>query len=85
MNQPYKGVLGNSLSAIRQAHRQLRLATGTATPTVLASQIQLCGTLLEEISDVRSNLIAYREFTRTPGQRRMECVRGDLFQGDSSI
>lgn len=85
-NKSYNGVLDNSLSAIDQAYRQLRFATGTPTPTVLALRIQLCGTLLEEISDVRNNLVEYLEWTRARGRspRQMECVRSDLFQADSS-
>jgi hypothetical protein len=87
INEPYKGALDNSLSAIKQAHRQLRLATGTATPTVLTLQIKLCGTLLEEITDVRSNLVAYLECTRPREQRpkQLECTSGDLLQEDSSV
>ena len=87
INEPYKGALDNSLSAIKQAHRQLRLATGAATPTVLTLQIKLCGTLLEEITDVRSNLVAYLECTRPQEQRpkQLECTSGDLLQEDSSV
>lgn len=59
------GVLWNSLSAIKQAHVRLHLLTGVRTsPTVLASQIELCDVLLLEISGIRSNLARDLKQTR---------------------
>jgi hypothetical protein len=56
-NGSFNGALWNSLSAIKQAHVQLHLLTGMRTsPTVLASQIELCDVLLDEISDIRTSL-----------------------------
>jgi hypothetical protein len=47
----------DSLSAIKEAHVQLRSLTGTsATATLLASQIQLYDFLLDEISGIHTNL-----------------------------
>jgi hypothetical protein len=86
---PYNGILQDSLSAIKQAHRQLHVVTGAAatTPAVLMSRIELYGTLLGEIADIRSNLVAYLEFTCAGGQipGRMECVRSDPLQEVSSL
>jgi hypothetical protein len=85
---PYNRILQVSLSAVKQAQRQLHVVTGTdATPTVLVSRIELYGILLGEIADIRSNLVAYRECTRAGGQipRQMECVRGDPLQEGSSL
>jgi hypothetical protein len=49
--------LRDSLSAIRHAQVQLRHLTGTCTsPTMLASQIELCEVLLGKISGIRSSL-----------------------------
>jgi hypothetical protein len=49
--------LRSSLTAIKQAHDQLHFLTGMCTtPTVLASQIELCDVLLVEISGIRSSL-----------------------------
>jgi hypothetical protein len=53
----FNGALWHSLSAIKQAHAQLYLLTGMQTsPTVLASQIELCEVLLDEISGIRTSL-----------------------------
>jgi hypothetical protein len=58
--------LGGSLSAIKQAHDQLHLLTGTATTaTELAWQIELCDVLLIEISGIRSSLA--RDINHTRG------------------
>ena len=47
----------NSLIAIRQVHTQLHLLAGMdSSPTLIASQIQLCDVLLVEIAGIRSNL-----------------------------
>jgi hypothetical protein len=57
--------LGSSLSAIKQAHDQLRLLTGTGTTaTVLVRQIELCDVLLVEISGIRSSLAKDLNYTR---------------------
>lgn len=59
--------LGNCLTAIKQAHDQLHLlSTMRASPTVLASQIELCDVLLFEISDIRSSLARNIEESRVP-------------------
>ena len=87
-NMPYNGNLQDSLSVIKQAHRQLHVVTGTAaTPTDLVSRIELCGILLGEIADIRSNLMAYLECTRSGGQipGQLECVRSDPLQEGSSL
>ena len=85
---PYNGILQDSLSAIKRAHRQLHVVIGTAaTPTVLMSRMELYGMLLGEVADIRSNLVAYLECTRAggpiPGQ--MERVRRDPLQEGSSL
>ena len=72
--------LGSSLSAIKQAHDQLRLLTGTATTaTVLARQIELCDVLLVEISGIRSSLSKgsqlHSRSTAAWGSDWIECVR----------
>jgi hypothetical protein len=61
------GAVWHSLSAIRHAHIQLHLLTGMRTsPTVLASQIELCDVLLVEISGIRSSLAKDLKETRQP-------------------
>jgi hypothetical protein len=86
---PYNGILQDSLNAIKQAHRQLHVVTGAAatTPAVLMSRIELYGTLLGEIADIRSNLVADLECTLAGGQipGQMECVRSDPLQEVSSL
>jgi hypothetical protein len=53
----YECALRSSLSAIKQAHEQLRLLTGMGTTaTVLAWQIELCDVLLVEISGISGSL-----------------------------
>ena len=60
-----EGALRNSLSAIKQAHQQLHLLTGTdTTASVLAWQIELCDVLLVEISGIRSSLAKDFNYTR---------------------
>jgi hypothetical protein len=51
------------------------------------SRIELYGTLLGEIADIRNNLVAYLECTRAGGKipGRMECVRSDPLQEVSSL
>jgi hypothetical protein len=45
---------------IRQAHRKLHVLTGTpATRTVLKPRMELYGILLEDVADIRRNLVAY--------------------------
>jgi hypothetical protein len=57
INNSSNGALRDSLSAIKHAQIQLRHLTHTcASPTVLASQIELCEVLLAEISGVHSSL-----------------------------
>ena len=49
--------LHDSLSTIKKAQVQMHRLTGmNTTPTVLASQIELCDVLLLEISGIHSNL-----------------------------
>ena len=70
-SKAYNGALQNSLKTIKQAHRQLHVVTRTdATPTVLTSRMELYGILLGEITDIRSNLVAYLECTRAEGKFR---------------
>jgi hypothetical protein len=55
------------LSAIRQAHARIHLLNSMrASPTVLASQIELCDVLLVEISDIRSSLVRDLDESRNP-------------------
>jgi hypothetical protein len=64
------GALWNSLSAIKQAHVRLHLLTGMrASPSVLASQIELCDVLLLEISGIHSGLA--RDLNQTHGPSRV--------------
>jgi hypothetical protein len=64
------GALWNSLSAIKQAQIRLHLLTGMrASPSVLASQIELCDVLLLEISDIHSGLA--RDLKQTHGPSRV--------------
>jgi hypothetical protein len=52
------GALLNSLSAIKQAHNRIHFLTSMrASPSNLASQIELCDVLLAEISVVRTTLV----------------------------
>jgi len=47
----------SSLSAIKQAQSRRHLLTGTgSSPTILASQIEVCDLLLAEISGIRNIL-----------------------------
>jgi hypothetical protein len=65
VSDSYECALRSSLSAIKQAHDQLRLLTGTGTTaTVLARQIELCDVLLVEISGIRSSLAKDLNYTR---------------------
>jgi len=65
------GAIVHSLSAIRYAHGQLHRLTGMRTsPTVLASQIELCDLLLGEISDIHSSLARDRKSTRLNSSHR---------------
>ena len=87
-SKAYNGILQDSLRAIKRAHRQLHVVTGTAaTPTVLMSRMELYGILLGEVADIRSNLVAYLECTRAGGQipGQMECVSRDSLQEGSSL
>ena len=57
--------LQNSLGTIKNAHSQLgRLTSSSITPKALASQIDLCNVLLDEISGIRSNLAKHVEDRR---------------------
>jgi hypothetical protein len=61
------GAVWRSLSAIKQAHSQLHLLAGMRTsPTVLASKIELCDVLLDEISGIRRSLARDLKQTRGP-------------------
>jgi len=61
------GAVSHSLSTIRHAHGQLHRLTGMRTsPTVLASQIELCDLLLIEISDIHRSLARDLEQMRRP-------------------
>jgi hypothetical protein len=63
------GAFCNSLSAIKQAHIRLHHLTGMRTsPSVLASQIELCDVLLLEISGIRSGLAKDLKRTRGPSR-----------------
>lgn len=67
LNQSFDCALQNSLSAIKQAHIELQLLTGMCTtPTVLASQIELCDVLLLEISGIHSILAKDLRHSRKP-------------------
>jgi hypothetical protein len=69
VNNSFDGALWDSLSAIKHARFQLRHLTRTcASPTVLASEIQLCEVLLDEISGIRSSLAKDLKQTRGPPQ-----------------
>jgi hypothetical protein len=60
----------DSLSTIREAHSQLHLLKGmSTTPTVLASQIELCDVLLAEISGIRSSLASDIKLARREPQQ----------------
>jgi hypothetical protein len=64
----YKRALLESLRTIRRTHQQLEVAAGrrtNATPTALASQMELYGVLLGEVAGIRRNLVAYLECART--------------------
>jgi len=57
INDSSNGILRDSLGAIKHAQTELRHLTRTgASPTVLASQIELCEVLLAEISGIHSSL-----------------------------
>ena len=59
--------LGSCLTAIKRAHDRLHLLSSMrASPTSLASQIELCDVLLAEISDIRSSLARDIEERRAP-------------------
>ena len=75
-NNHFDCAVEESLSTIKKAHVRLHLLTDTtATATFLASQIQLCDVLLDEISDIHTNLARDLKYTRlTPlvsGRPRM--------------
>jgi hypothetical protein len=59
--------VGNCLTAIRQAHNRIHLLSSMrASPSIVASQIELCDVLLVEISDIRSTLARDLEESRVP-------------------
>ncbi len=61
------GAVLHSLSTIRHAHGQLHRLTGMRTsPTVLASQIELCDLLLVEISGIHKSLARHLQEMRRP-------------------
>jgi hypothetical protein len=56
-NKRFDCAVRDSLSAIRATHLQLHLLNGTcATAALLASQIELYGVLLDEISGIHTSL-----------------------------
>ncbi len=60
-------VVSRSLGAIRDAHMRLDdLENVSATPAILASRIQLCNVLLQEISGIR------KQFRRDLQGRHLE-------------
>jgi hypothetical protein len=64
----HDGAVLHALSTIRHAHGRLHRLTGmhTSSPSVLASQIELCDLLLVEISDIHNNLAKDLEQMRQP-------------------
>jgi hypothetical protein len=75
----FDGAVLDSLSMIKEAHVQLRLLTGTsATAALLASRIQLCDLLLDEISGIHASLARDLKRTRLMPQASsrpsFECV-----------
>ena len=87
-SKAYNRALQNSLKTIKQAHRQLHFVTkANATPTVLASRMELYRILLGEVTGIRSNLVAYLECTRAEGQisMQMECINRNSLQEVSSL
>jgi len=61
------GTLRGSLGAIKHAQTQLRhLTRACASPTVLASQIELCEVLLAEISGIHISLARDIKRARLP-------------------
>ena len=53
----FDGAVFDSLSTIRETHFQLRLLTDTsATPALIASQIELYDLLLGEVSGIHASL-----------------------------
>jgi hypothetical protein len=59
-----------SLSAIKQAQGRLHLLTSMgSSPTILASQIELCDLLLAEISGIRNHLVSISNRRRGHLQR----------------
>ena len=56
----YNIILQDSLKTIKHAHRRLHVVTkADVTPIALTSRIELYGILLGEVTDIRSNLVAY--------------------------
>ena len=73
------GAVSHALSTIRHAHGQLHRLTGMRTsPTVLASQIELCDLLLVEISDIHESL------ARDLEQMRRPCTNGQSATNSSA-
>jgi len=77
INNSSDGTLRDSLGAIKHAQTKLRHLTRTcASPTVLASQIELCDVLLAEISGIHNNFSSIVRtfgsvpFSRVPGARK---------------
>ena len=61
-NKRFDCAVRDSLSTIKQTHVQLHLLTGTsATAALLASQIELCDVLLDEISGIHTRACRHLE------------------------
>jgi hypothetical protein len=68
-SKAYNRALLDSLKTIKSAHNQLHsLTKAHATPTALASRMELYGILLGEVTGIRGNLLAYLECARAGGQ-----------------
>ena len=68
-NKRFDCAVRNSLSTIRETHVRLDLLTDTsATAALLASQIELCDVLLDEISDIHTSLARDIKYTRLTPQ-----------------
>ncbi|MCA6119977.1 hypothetical protein J6524_34715 [Bradyrhizobium sp. WSM 1738] len=87
-SEAYNRALQDSFKTIKHAHKQLRVVTkAKATQTALMSRMELYGVLLGEVAGIRSNLVAYLEYTRGEGEipMQMECVDRDPRQEVSSL
>jgi hypothetical protein len=68
-NKRFDYAVRDSLSTIKETHVQLHLLTGTsATPALLASQIELYDVLLDEIYGIHTSLARDLKHTRLTPQ-----------------